>query len=304
MRRDLETEVLKGVSRSFYLTLRLLPAPMRPAASLGYLLARTSDTIADTAAVPVDERLAALEGFGAAVAGENRVSPPWPQALLANAEPREQILLDRRDHLLRWLDRLRPGEADLVRTVVDVIISGQNLDLQRFRDAHAENVIALRSSAELEDYCWRVAGCVGAFWTQLGWLTLGEDFSRGPEPWLLNAGVNFGMGLQLVNILRDLPRDLAMGRCYLPVNDPRDHDELLESHRHWLDRARRWCDEGLAYSATLPSRRLRAASALPAMLAKETLAAMHHATWDQLAARVKVPRRRVYVLLAKSLLYR
>jgi len=34
---------------------------------------------------------------------------------------------------------------------------------------------------------------------------------------LLRDGVRFGKGLQLVNILRDLPRDLRQGRCYLPT---------------------------------------------------------------------------------------
>lgn len=292
--------MLKGVSRSFYLTLRLLPAPMRPAASLGYLLARASDTIADTAQVPVADRLTVLTQFAAAVAGENRAPLAWPQALLESADPKETILLRETPALLHWLDRLPAEQRALVREVVAVIISGQTLDLQRFAHATAAEPVALKHAHELDDYTWRVAGCVGAFWTKLGWLTLGEDFSAGPEPWLTACGVDYGKGLQLVNILRDLPRDLAMGRCYLPVHDPHDHAELLACHRHWLEIALQWCDGGIAYSTTLASRRLRAASALPAMLAKETLLAMRNATWEQLAARVKVPRRRVYALLFRA----
>lgn len=273
---------------------------MRPAASLGYLLARASDTIADTAAVATADRLAALAQFAAAVAGENRAPLAWPQALLESAEPKEAILLREAPALLRWLDRLPEAQRALVRQVVAVIISGQTLDLERFADATEDAPITLRDAHELEDYTWRVAGCVGAFWTQLGWLTLGENFSTGPEPWLTQCGVEYGKGLQLVNILRDLPRDLAMGRCYLPVNNPSDTAELLASHHHELETALRWCEGGIAYSRTLASRRLRAASALPAMLAQETLLAMRNATWEQLAARVKVPRRRVYALLWKA----
>ena len=40
--------LLQGVSRSFYLTLRVLPGSIRPQIGLAYLLARTTDTIADT----------------------------------------------------------------------------------------------------------------------------------------------------------------------------------------------------------------------------------------------------------------
>jgi farnesyl-diphosphate farnesyltransferase len=47
------TDLLKATSRSFYLTLRVLPAAVRPQISLAYLLARTTDTIADTEIVPL-----------------------------------------------------------------------------------------------------------------------------------------------------------------------------------------------------------------------------------------------------------
>ena len=164
---SLETNVLKGVSRSFYLTLRLLPAPMRSAASLGYLLARTSDTIADTATIPVAERLRLLSRYAEAVANGGRCGFESEMALKAAADPREAILLERGDEILDWLARTPVAEASLVREVVAIIISGQTLDLVRFAQATETSPVALKSAAELEDYAWRVAGCVGAFWTKL-----------------------------------------------------------------------------------------------------------------------------------------
>ena len=44
-------DLLRATSRSFYLTLRVLPGGVRPQISLAYLLARTSDTIADAQAI-------------------------------------------------------------------------------------------------------------------------------------------------------------------------------------------------------------------------------------------------------------
>jgi len=301
MSEALETGVLKGVSRSFYLTLRLLPAPMRRAASLGYLLARSSDTIADTSPVPVMERLSLLEAYGAAVEGAGE-SPAWPPALLEAAEPKERILLERGPEVLAGLERLPAGERDLVREVVRIIISGQTLDLERFATASPERPVALEDDAALADYTWRVAGCVGAFWTKLGFLTLGERFSDAPENELLKRGIAYGKGLQLVNILRDLPRDLSTGRCYLPVTNTSDRDELLASHARWLAIALEWVEDGKIYAETLKMKRLRAATMLPALLAEETLRAMRGASWDTLQRRVKVPRSRVYTLLAKALL--
>ena len=55
------TVLLKETSRSFYLTLRVLPKAIRPQIGLAYLLARTTDTIADTELVPIEQRLDALK---------------------------------------------------------------------------------------------------------------------------------------------------------------------------------------------------------------------------------------------------
>jgi farnesyl-diphosphate farnesyltransferase len=194
--------------------------------------------------------------------------------------------------------------AALVREVLATIVSGQELDLTRFLTATPAQPVALANEAALEDYAWRVAGCVGEFWTRLGFLTLGDAFARASPEALLPPARRYGMGLQLVNILRDLPADLAAGRCYLPVADPLDRAALLASHARWVERAGEWVAEGRRYAATLKIRRVRAASLLPALLAEETLAALAHASWATLQARVKIPRSRVYALLMRAYLGR
>ncbi|RPJ34253.1 MAG: hypothetical protein EHM17_07255 [Verrucomicrobiaceae bacterium] len=289
--------LLKGVSRSFYLSLRFLPGPMRGAASLGYLLARTSDTLADSAAAPAEARLLCLDWFHRALTGDE-VPPRWPgQVRNAVSDPWERALLEKSDDLFAWLERLPAAEAQLVREVVAIIISGQKLDLERFGAADREQAAALSNDAELEDYAWRVAGCVGAFWTKLGFLTLGETFSKQPAEPLIGRGIAYGKGLQLVNILRDMAQDLAHGRCYLPLPDPHDTQRLLEMRLRWLDRAGEWVGEGFVYADALVSRRLRVASVLPAMLARETLDLLREAPFQ---TRVKVPRSRVYLALLRA----
>lgn len=51
--------LLKRVSRSFYLTLRVLPSPVRESIALAYLVARLSDTLADGAETEGEEDLLA-----------------------------------------------------------------------------------------------------------------------------------------------------------------------------------------------------------------------------------------------------
>ena len=96
-----------------------------------------------------------------------------------------------------------------IREVLTIITSGQELDLRRFAGASEQNIIALQTPAELDDYTYRVAGCVGEFWTKMCRAHL---FPRADldEAKLLANGVKLpGKGLQLVNILRDLPGGFA-----------------------------------------------------------------------------------------------
>lgn len=273
---------------------------MRGAASLGYLLARTSDTLADTATVPPAARVRCLEQFRRTLAGKS-AAPRWQVSFL-NAIPdqKERHLLECTGELFDWLNRIPEGEAELVREVVKIIVSGQTLDLERFADASREHPVALKSDGELDDYAWRVAGCVGAFWTKLGFLTLGERFSWASERELLERGIAYGKGLQLVNILRDLGADLATGRCYLPVADPADARTLVDCHARWLTQAEGWVGEGESYARTLRSRRLRAATGLPALIARKTLEPLRGAGWEALQIRTKVPRRVVYQSLIRA----
>ena len=69
-RRWAVNAILKSVSRSFYLTIRLLPRALRAPVSLAYLLARATDTIADTAEIPATVRLTTLLEFARIISGE------------------------------------------------------------------------------------------------------------------------------------------------------------------------------------------------------------------------------------------
>ncbi|GAA5117298.1 phytoene/squalene synthase family protein [Luteolibacter yonseiensis] len=294
MTDELGKQVLKGVSRSFYLSLRLLPGPMREAASLGYLLARTSDTLADTVTAPLELRVSCMDQFRRAVA-EKTDAPRWPVTLLnAIPDPRERHLLECGGEIFQWLENLSEPEGDLVREVLATIISGQRLDMERFSRATGEHPVALADESALEDYTWRVAGCVGAFWTKLGFLTMGDRFSSTPANELLERGIRYGKALQLVNILRDVTEDLSHGRCYLPVGNPFDRVEVLEAHRRWLETAELWIGEGERYAESLHLRRLRAATILPALIARKTLPALREATWEALQGRIKIPRHGIY----------
>ncbi len=298
---SLDENLLKGVSRSFYLSLRLLPTAMRPAASIAYLLARTSDTLADSQAAALATRKWALAEFEKALlAGEK--APAWPDALRhAPTDLRERLLLANTARILATLHQLPALQAQLVRDVCKVIISGQALDLERFSAASSAAPIALPDDAALDDYTWRVAGCVGEFWTKLGFLTMGKCYSSESEARLLEQGRLYGKGLQLVNILRDLGPDIAAGRCYLPVI-PSSSDEFLNSYHQWFQRAQEWTSQGKLYAAALHTRRLRTATVLPALLAEKTLLKLGDPQFPLPRTGVKISRTQVYRSLIRAVI--
>ncbi len=213
---DLLDDTLRQVSRSFYLSLRILPGPLREPIGLAYLLARAADTVADTRVIPRAERLEQLEGLRAAYAG----AAPGPKAGGAAAahqtDVAERRLLERLDEVLARVAALPKDDASAVRAVLETLTSGMIFDLTRFPGEDAAGLAALDTLEELDLYTYLVAGCVGPFWTALhvahrprlaAW-DVGEMSAR---------GVRFGKALQMTNVLRDVPRDLRAGRCYLPA---------------------------------------------------------------------------------------
>lgn len=309
-------ESLRATSRSFYLTLRVLPRAVRPQIALAYLLARTADTIADTELVPPERRLDALRRLRQRIGGHRAVALNLTDLAAHQGAPAERRLLERIGESLAGLDALAPEDLRLVRDVLDTILSGQELDLRRFAGASASNVIALQTEAELDDYTWRVAGCVGEFWTRLCRARLFPR-ARLDEARLLADAVRFGKGLQLVNILRDVAADLRKGRCYLPEQelaqlglkprdllDPANETRLRPLYNRYLDLAAAHLLAGWAYTNALPWRcaRVRLACAWPILIGVRTLARLRSAPVLDPARPVKVPRAEVRRLLVVSVL--
>ena len=167
-RKELPDDLLKATSRSFYLTLRVLPARVRPQIGLAYLLARTTDTIADTELVPLAQRFDALQKLRERMLGQSSAPLNFGELARQQASSAERLLLEKVEDSHALLQTLSPADLKLVRDVLVTITSGQELDLRRFVNASAENIVALGTAVALDDYTYRVAGCVGEFWTKIG----------------------------------------------------------------------------------------------------------------------------------------
>ncbi|SHK27760.1 farnesyl-diphosphate farnesyltransferase [Rubritalea squalenifaciens DSM 18772] len=300
---ELGQSVLKGVSRSFYLTIRLLPRLMREPVSLGYLLARASDTIADTAEVPAQLRHECLNLFLTAMrdpeARKKLLDKMNQEFLEYQTNEKERLLLERLGEVFSWYDSVWEWSWNEIAAVMEHIVAGQMSDIQRFG---IDGEDRLATADELETYCFQVAGSVGEFWTRVGFQT-DHRFSGIEKEDLIKLGISYGKGLQLVNILRDIPEDYANGRSYLPVEGALSHDQLLEEAAIWRAKARKSIKDGLKYAKSLRGKRARMATVLPALIALKTLDLLDEADWDQLYDGVKVTRKEVRKCIWQALLF-
>jgi farnesyl-diphosphate farnesyltransferase len=308
--------LLKATSRSFYLTLRVLPSAVRPQIGLAYLLARTADTIADTEIIPLADRLEALKNLRERILGQRSTPLNFTGLSREQGIPAERVLLEKAEASVALLNSLTPSDLKLVRDVLTTITSGQELDLLRFEKATPEKIVALETPSELDDYTYRVAGCVGEFWTRICRAHLFPN-ARVDEKQLIADGIRLGKGLQLVNILRDLPADLKKGRCYLPTQrleraklfpevlfSPTLEEKFLPLYHEYLDKAESHLRAGWTYANTLPfgQFRVRLACAWPILIGLRNLNLLRGANVAQIRARVKVPRGEVYGMMLRSIL--
>ena len=310
-------DLLRDVSRSFFLTLRLLPRAVRHQIGLAYLLARATDTIADSGAIPVEQRLTKLQELKTRIATGSNERFDLGEIRANQSSEGERVLLERITDALTLLKELHSDDRQLVQRVLEVITSGQALDLERFGGASAQEIVSLQTREELDEYTYRVAGCVGEFWTRICVLHLSPQ-PVVPLEELIGKGIRFGKGLQLVNILRDLPEDLRLGRCYLPAEDlwalslksrdlldPANEQALRPLYNRLLNDAEDHLKIAWSYVLDLPRSwvRVRLACALPVLIGVKTLNKLREGNVLNPDTKIKVSRADVKRMLRASVLY-
>lgn len=178
---------------NFYYSFYVLPRAKRKAMYAIYAFMRHSDDLADGAANPA----VALEGLRR-----------WRSELeraLGGAAAADPIL---------------PAVADVVRRYAiparhfHELLDGTEAD---------QTVTRYATFADLYQYCYRVASCVGLIVLPIFGYT---------DPAAVTRGEACGIAFQLTNILRDVKEDAALGRIYLPLEDLRrfgvSEDDLLQ----------------------------------------------------------------------------
>ena len=308
-------ELLKHTSRSLYLSAKLLPVGVRDGFAVAYLLCRYADSIADTSLLPAAQRLQWIKQFPTFVMQpQDQKWQSLPQTISSSATNiYEEKLLRNLPACLAAYQALPDWQQKIILTVVAAVCQGMAIDLQTFPDETSGQVKAFAGAAELENYCHLMGGAPGVFWSELIAATVRLPIEKDA---FLNLGKNIGDGLQIVNILRDLPRDLRIGRCYFPQQDlqacalsatdlldPANAKRFEPIKQKWIAWGRSKLQNACAYFQALPKTQVRhrLAVAWPVLWAADTLNKLQQApNLLDPNVRVKISRRRVYATMLAS----
>ncbi len=249
----------RRVGRTFALACRLLPADVRDDVYRLYLVFRTLDDLVDEHAARAPAAVAAVEAWC-----EDGSVGSREAAVLADLATRH----------------------DLPRHALRDFCHGMRDDLEGR---------PVRTEADVDRYCYRVAGTVGVVMAAV--LGTTDDARAFP------AAAALGMAMQRTNILRDLDEDRALGRCYVAQETlgrlggdlrPGGREALV---RDQIARADALYDEGVAGIGAL--RRGRFAIAAAAAMYREILRQIEREGYGREAGRAVVPQRRKLAIAAR-----
>lgn len=208
-------DLLQRTSRTFALTIPLIPEPLRTEVSVAYLLFRIIDTFEDATHWDSTRKASALSRFTWLIESESTHKVPEVVEEWLRDPPVHHegylALLAATPRVLEWHRGLRPEAREQLRRHLARSARGMMSVVER---TDASGVLQLQTMQDLRDYCFVVAGIVGEMLTEL--FVLQSPALAGSADELRARAVEFGEGLQLVNILKDVRPDEAEGRVYLP----------------------------------------------------------------------------------------
>lgn len=174
-------QLTRRTAHNFGYAFLALPRDRREAMNALYAFMRIADDCSDDTSLNLEERRTALTAwstaFTAGLAGDAPAHPALPAVI---------------DTVRRY--------SIPHRYFQDVLI-GVARDMEP---------VAITTFAELEDYCYHVAGAVGLCCLSIWGI-------RHPDA--IPRGIECGLAFQLTNILRDIREDRELGRVYLPAED-------------------------------------------------------------------------------------
>src|SRR5262249_10586434 len=211
-------DLLEKTSRTFALSIPVLPEPTRREVMIAYLLFRIADTFEDASHWTPEDRIASIADFNALLRHYDRpraetLAREWVARQGAHAAGCQELMAEV-PFVLDSFFELSPGAIPPIREHVIRSADGMASIVARTRGGE----LTLHSIPELKDYCYIVAGIVGEMLSEL--FLLDRPNIAPVAAYMRERAATFGEALQLVTIVKDSAGDAAEGRRYLPAEVP------------------------------------------------------------------------------------
>ena len=209
--RNYQAFILPGVSRTFALTIPVLPGRLAGVVTNAYLLCRIADTIEDDPGLDEGQKEQFHRRFLSVIKGEEdagEFAAALSPLLSPEVLPDEKDLVSNAAKVIRVMHGFTDREQEALTRCLTIMCTG----MPKFQ--RNSSLRGLRDLTELGGYCYVVAGVVGEMLTDLFCIHCPELVSKRVE--LRRLAVSFGQGLQMTNILKDIWDDRRGGRCWLP----------------------------------------------------------------------------------------
>lgn len=206
-----QDRILQGVSRTFALTIPQLPEILRRVVGNAYLLCRIADTIEDDKDMPGTSKRYYAECFIDVVAGAvpaAEFARELAPQLSAHTPAAERDLVVNIPAVIRVTHSFNSRQRAALERCVRIMAEG----MAHYQET--ETLDGLADQADMDRYCYYVAGVVGEMLTELFCAYSPAIDAHRDE--LIPLAVSFGQGLQMTNILKDIWDDRRRGACWLP----------------------------------------------------------------------------------------
>lgn len=302
-----EYAMLRAVSRTFALSIELLPRTVRDAITVAYLLLRVADCLEDNAVLAPARKAELLRLWARILGGEATVDLlQGDLAALDPADPEVYVA----QHAGAVLARLDGLPAPLRSAIIAHVVETAH-GMARWQE-HGPFV---EDEAALDDYMHQVAGLVGYLLTEIfAWYS---PAIRARRHELLPLAREYGLALQTVNVIRGMRKDYERGWVFVPrtfcaqagltpaqLFDPEHREGALRVVELLAAKAENHLRRGASFVTAFPrhEHRIRLACMWPLFFAVRTLA-ISRGNAEVLRAEAKIGRDQVRRIMRATSLF-
>ena len=230
-------DLLQQTSRSFAVSIPMLPNPLREEVALAYLLFRVADTVEDEGSFDTNQRSRMLtEWIDSVRTCSTETIDHWSD--FSSIEHSGYVaLMNARGSLIDRLKSVPLPHRELIHQYLAKTVAGMDQFLVKNDAWH--------DVGELREYCYYVAGVVGEMLTAM--FTSYDQRLLPAEAELMRLAPSVGESLQLVNMIRDYQCDNERNRLYF--SDAISFDDLLGMASESMESAREFLDILFRYEA-------------------------------------------------------